>query len=264
MGVLYVAFVLVCGYIYTTTYAPARYRHKRSTGWTSYFEVAKYGFIAAMAATVVTVLLDFFDVPSNLLASANLTMPEVAGKLHEYSSGAINRTEFAIALITLALAYSGGHFQNRKFKKPRTRFTALRQLCKNEEVESLFLEAAATLTFVSVTLDTRKCYIGIVLDVPVEETSLDSLAIIPFYSGYRDETTLDLKITRSYYQHYRKAGLYGENPDYKKLFFYRVVLPANRIVACSLFSQSVYKSLGDQSPKPRFRLPRTGKKTLGL
>lgn len=256
MGVLYVAFVLVCGYIYTTTYTPARYRHKRSAGWTSYFEVAKYGFFSAMAASAVTVFLDLLDVPSSVLASANLTVPEVAGKLHQYSSGAINRNEFAIALIALGLAYTSGRLQNRRFRQPKTRFKALRELCKNEEIESLFLEAAATLTFVSITLDTRKTYIGIVLDVPVEETSLDSLAIIPFYSGYRDDNTLDLKITRSYYQHYRQAGLYGDNPDYKKLFFYRVVLPVNRIVSCSLFSQSVYQSLGNQSPQPRFRLPR--------
>ena len=192
-----------------------------------------------------------------------MTVIDVSAKLHEYSSGAINRTEFSIALIALVLAYCVGALKNRKFVKAKTRFKELRNLCKNDEMESLFLQASETLTFVSVTLDTKKCYIGIVLDVPVEETSLESLAVIPFYSGYRDENTLDLNITRSYYKHYRQAGIYGDNPDYKKLFFYRVVLPVNRVVSCSLFSQSVYQSLSDthKPQKPPFKIPRSGAKS---
>lgn len=264
MGVLYVAFVLVCGYIFTSKYTPARYKHKRSVGWTSYFEVAKYGFFAALVASALTALLDFFDIPSKVLSCVSVTVTEVSEKLNEYSSGAINRTEFSIALIALLLAYGVGSLKNRKFEKAKTRFRELRKLCKNDEMESLFLQAAETLTFVSVTLDTGKCYIGIVLDVPVEETSIDSVAVIPFFSGYRDEKTLDLNITRSYYRHYQKAGIYGKQPDYKKLFFYRVILPIKCVVSCSLFSQEVFQSLSDahESPRAPLKIPRRGLKPL--
>jgi hypothetical protein len=247
MGVLYVAFVLVCGYIYTSLHIPARYRQKRATGWDSYFEVAKHGFFAVLGAVLFTVFLDAFDLPSIVLSKFGFDLATLSSKINEYSSNSISKAELCIALIALGLSSLFGIRERSEYKDPVRRLQKLAAICKADEMESLFLQGALELEFVSITLDSRKCYIGIIFDVFVEDSQIDSIALVPFYSGYRQSEDLELKINRSYEGLYEEEGLFGENPDFSKLNYFRVVIPRREIISCSLFSPSVFDSLASNS-----------------
>jgi len=245
MGVLYVAFVLVCGYIYTTLHIPARYRQKRASGWDSYFEVAKHGFFAVLGAILFTVFFDAIDLPSIVLGKFGLDLATVSSKINEYSSNSISKAELCIALIALGLSWLFGIRERSEYKDPVRRLQKLTTLCKADEMESLFLQGALEFEFVSITLDSRKCYIGIIFDVFIEDTQIDSIALIPFYSGYRQSEDLELKINRSYEGHYDREGLFDENPDFRRLNYFRVVIPRREIVSCSMFSPEVFESLAN-------------------
>lgn len=245
MGVLYVAFVLVCGYVYTSLHLPARYRQKRASGWDSYFEVAKYGFYAVIGGIIFTGIFDAIDLPSIVLSWINQDTKTLSGKISQYSSGAITSFEISTAISALALAALFGVREKTEYKDPRRRLKKLAKVCKNDEMETILLQAALEISLFSVTLENRKCYIGLIYDSHVEENPIESIALIPFYSGHRDSETLELQINRSYKKHYIEEGLYGNNPDYRKLLFFRVVIPINQVVSCSLFSQEVYRSLAN-------------------
>lgn len=220
MGVLYVAFVLVCGYVYTSLHLPARYRQKRASGWDSYFEVAKYGFYAVLGGVVFTAIFDAIDLPSILLAGIGQDITMLSGKISQYSSGSITSFEISTAISALALAGLFGIRERSEYKDPRRRLKKLTKVCKNDEMETILLQAALEIRLFSVTLENRKCYIGLIYDAHVEENPVESIALIPFYSGNRDSETLELQINRSYKKHYIEEGLYGNNPDYRKLLFF--------------------------------------------
>src|SRR5947208_3374452 len=58
------------------------------------------------------------------------------------------------------------------------------------------------------------------------------VALIPFFSGYRDNSTLQLRLTTDYLGVYESEGL-----DPKE---FRVVIPVSSIRMASLFDHSVY------------------------
>ncbi|WP_421860811.1 hypothetical protein [Marinobacter salarius] len=258
MGVLYVAFVLVCGYVYTSLHLPARYRQKRASGWDSYFEVAKYGFYAVIGGIVFTAIFDAIDLPSITLAVIGQDVSTLSGKISQYSSGAITSFEISTALSALVLAGLFGVRERTEYKDPRRRLRKLTKVCKNDEMETILLQAALEISLFSVTLENRKCYIGLIYDAHVEENPVESIAIIPFYSGYRDSESLELEINRSYKKHYIEEGLYGTNPDYRKLLYFRIVIPIKQVVSCSLFSQEVYRSLSNNKAQEAHKSPTQG------
>jgi len=85
---------------------------------------------------------------------------------------------------------------------------------------------------VSVTLDNNKVYIGLVAGAPNLEPHDAHLSITPFFSGYRVNETLELRLNVDYLKVYEEHGLDPQE--------FRVVVPMSNIRMASLFDHSVY------------------------
>ena len=84
----------------------------------------------------------------------------------------------------------------------------------------------------------RKIYIGWVVDTGVGSSPDADVSMVPMYSGYRDEDTLDLRITLDY-DLVISRNLAGD-PSRKREDF-RVLVPMSEIVSVRLFDEDVYK-----------------------
>ncbi|MBJ7265644.1 hypothetical protein IG389_07840 [Idiomarina abyssalis] len=113
-----------------------------------------------------------------------------------------------------------------------------------------------------VVLDTRKVYIGNVVKSDVIHQTTKNVVIVPLFSGYQDEQTLELVLTDMYRDHYNKLFKYEierllkngletlkqndlvEHLSKKmktELTKYAVTLPASSIKSASFFSVSDYE-----------------------
>lgn len=250
MGVLYVAFVLVCGFIYTSLHLPARYQQKRSSGWESYFSVAFYGFAFVILATLIVLVIDGFDLPSRALPQFDTSIGTLNANIGDYTNQQLTPRELLIALLAFALAGLFGGWSKIRTKNPAVRLKKLRKACVGDELEGIFLDALRSGQWVSLTLDTRKCYIGLVTHVHTEAALLDSISIIPTLSGYRSDDDLELKLLRNYYHHYDEKGLLEEGSALDRLSDFRIVIPTKHIVHVSFFDLDAYKSLRESQAIP--------------
>lgn len=245
MGVLYVAFVLACGFLFTTLHLPARYKQKRSSGWESYFHVALWGFAWVIAAAVLVLIIDVLDLPSRTLPILGFNVETITANLGTYTAQEVTLRELFIAVVAFGLAAIAGGISALWTRNPGTRLRQLRKVCMADDLESLFLEAYTSFSTVLVTLDSRKCYVGLVIDVLTDEATMSSVAIIPTLSGYRAEKDLELVLPRNYYLHYERTGLLERSADYSQLVNFRIVIPIKNISHVSLFDHSQYQSLRD-------------------
>ncbi|WP_145488615.1 hypothetical protein [Yersinia aleksiciae] len=129
------------------------------------------------------------------------------------------------------------------------KFKALAKAAKNHPLETLAIEASATLAPVILTLKSKKFYVGWVIRPPLEHGKIEHMAFIPLLSGYRDKDTLKIVVTTNYDTHYESIGLFSdvlgvEGPPKtdSKLTFndFRVVCPVSEIENLSFFDFQTY------------------------
>lgn len=247
---LYVAFVLVCGYLYTYLHLPAHYKQRRSSGWESYFSVATIGFVFVLLASFLTVFLDLIDLPSILLSKLEngWGVKQVASKVNDYFQGAMTIYEVIIAALALSLSALWGMREHIELKDPDRRKDRLLELCVGNDLETLLLKASSpSLPLVMVTLGTRRCYVGMIPEAHVDKTKLEYIGLIPIYSGYRNEEALELSLTISYERHYEEAGFYSEDADLSALDNFKVVIPISSVVSASFFSEDAFDLLSESN-----------------
>ena len=104
------------------------------------------------------------------------------------------------------------------------------------DIQRLLQEALSENKLVSITLDNRKIYIGLVSFAPTLAPNATHFSVIPFLSGYRDSSSLEVTFTTDYVEAYDA----GEDPDQ-----FRVALGLKDVKMASFFDPDVY---------PRFRV----------
>jgi hypothetical protein len=146
------------------------------------------------------------------------------------------------------------------------KFEALVKAAKNHPLETLAIEASATLAPVIFTLKSRKFYVGWVIRPPLEHGKIEHIAFIPLLSGYRDKDTLKIVVTTNYDTHYESigllreiAGLEGPPKLISNLTFddFRVVCPVSEIENLSFFDFQTYnqfKLLEEQEDRKQGKL----------
>ena len=99
-------------------------------------------------------------------------------------------------LAQLALGFSlAATFVINRF--PGIKERSLEKAWHRNDMDALCSEAIAGTKPVTVTLDTRKVYVGLVFD-SLEPGKEANLTLLPLYSGYRNKDTLELHISRKY------------------------------------------------------------------
>ena len=106
-----------------------------------------------------------------------------------------------------------------------------------EHVELLILNSSKQSTPIEVTLDNRRIYIGVAIRSGVGKSPDTDAVIFPYYSGYRDESTLELKIDTIYTRVVRR---HIKSMSIEELERFRIVVPMSRIVSARPFEQAVF------------------------
>lgn len=252
MGTLLLSAILVSGYIFTVTSVPARYKFKRSDGWGAYFYVATWGTGFCILSWMICSfmgfvgLIDFFagiagvtknNVKTLIPLSADTVATGKSLKIAMWVVGSVVLST-ACGMISKAWHSSG----NRKFK-------ALVKAARNHPLETLVIEASATLAPVIFTLKSKKFYVGWVIRPPLEHGKIEHIGFIPLLSGYREKDTLKIVVTTNYDSHYESIGLLGDVAGMagppkinSNLTFndFRVVCPVSEIENLSFFDFETY------------------------
>ena len=120
-----------------------------------------------------------------------------------------------------------------------------------DHIELLIQESIDDQVPVEVTLRNRKIYIGLGLEDGIGTSSESDIALIPMYSGYRDEETLNLKIEIDYlsaiweFLEYDEGGSSDEDIDRWSSEEFRVVIPVTEIVSARLFDEELYDEFAE-------------------
>ena len=101
------------------------------------------------------------------------------------------------------------------------------------EKERLLFDAMKDRTLVSVTMESRKVYIGWPVYSPDLRHETNDFRLLPVISGYREEENLSLKLTTQYLNVYDQINA-GTIRGLKANDF-EVVLPLEKVVSANLF-----------------------------
>ena len=137
--------------------------------------------------------------------------------------------------ISLFLAVLSPPILNRVF--PEDLWAAKAAFASGDLIELALEDAASRPSLVEVSLRNRKCYIGLPLDSGIGSTPDSDVSLIPVYSGYRDEATLELVLTRDYRpvvttHTFPNTLLTPED--------FRVIFPMSEIVSVRPFDSEVF------------------------
>lgn len=247
MSAALVVVVLVCGYLYINSHIPSKILFKKSTGWQSYFQVALKGSIYLIMAFVLLLIIWMVIFVIMLLCNIpHYIKPEwhefsFAYDLWELHIAGIGVPFIVLVGMTIAISLGESKQAEKKLKNPDARRHIFQEIARSSPVESILLESlnSRQQLLVSITLKSRKVYIGMVHEARLEEHDTDTVVIIPFLSGYRHKDTLSFVEEVNYADHFKECGItFTSKPI--SLSQYRHVIPRDQIESISLFNSKMY------------------------
>jgi hypothetical protein len=249
MSAALVVVVLVCGYLYINSHIPSKILFKKSTGWQSYFQVALKGSIylilSFMLLLIVWLAIFLSMVLLNLPFYLGLDTHQFtyAYDLWKFHIAGIGLPFVALVLTTVTLSLGESKQEEKKLRDPSARRALFEQIAKSSPIEAVLLESIESnlQLLVSITLKSRKVYIGMVHEARLEEHDTDTVVIIPFLSGYRHKDTLSFVEEVNYADHYEECGI-SFTSEPLSLAQYRHVIPRDQIESISLFNSKMYAS----------------------
>ncbi|MCS3401430.1 MULTISPECIES: hypothetical protein [Pantoea] len=247
MSAALIVIVLVCGYLYINSHIPSKHKFKKSTGWQSYFQVALKGsyyvFISFIILFVTWVLL----LATMWLLNTPLLFTDKY-KAFTYAYDILNvkfvglSLPFVLLVATTALlSFAESKNEEKKLRNNDERLRLYKEIANANPIEAILLESMTSNQnlMVSISMKSRKVYIGIVHEARLEDHDTDTIVIIPFLSGYRDKDTLSFVEEVNYAEHYSDCGItYDSSP--LSLSQYRHVIPRDQIESVSLFNSDMY------------------------
>ncbi|MDX7715155.1 hypothetical protein [Aeromonas caviae] len=253
MATVFIAVVLVCGFIFVNLSLSKRYRYKRSEGWDAYFFVASWGFVFVFIGWLSCSIL---SVTGALRALSNLTGFTYHHFSHVISistdaDGVVDGKEVKILLwmvVSIMLALICGCVSKLWTLIGDKKWDALAKAVGSNPYEVMLMEASARQVPVIVTLGSKKFYVGLVICPAFEHGESEYLELIPLLSGYRNKDNLTINITTNYRQHYLESGIsagLGTAMNRLTLNDFRVVAPRSEVETISFFDLDTYQKFKD-------------------
>ena len=211
---------LLGGYWFLHTLQYTRFRSRRLDGYRLLVESALVGVLFAVLSRIVVISLRQYPAVRDLwFTFAPADIPYLGT-----ATGAL--------LLCLVLPYLLNVLLNVTRILPGAEAQVKAVSRHGNHLLRLVHQASATEQPVSITLDNRKVYIGLVAAAPNLEPHDTFVSITPFFSGYRDDKTLELVLTVPYLKVYQDQDL---DPG-----AFNVTLPISSIRIASLFDHTAY------------------------
>ncbi len=182
---------VLLGYFFFHASPLFRYRSRRLDGPRLVLECAFWGgiFYVAGRATTSWMHQGLWSRP----------LENYSGAVHLPFVGSAVAAGVMEVIAALILTFSLSEVQALAWASPGTLQKFLREAANNQDV-------------ISVTLDTRKVYIGFITEVPTLDPHDTHIAILPMMSGYRHRSTLEITLTSDYTRALALADSSGEDP----------------------------------------------------
>lgn len=248
MSAALIVVVLVCGYMYINSHIPSKHQFKKSTGWQSYFQVALKGtyYVSISFAFLLLIWIALLT----LMFLCNI--PLFFKGDPEYFTFAYDLLEIKfvglglpfVLLVTIAgvISFVESKNEEKKLIDPVQRDRIFNEIAQSNPIEGIILESLMSNQhlLVSITLKSRKVYIGMPQELRLEHLNTDVIVLIPFLSGYRDKDTLSFVEEVNYADHYKECSI-GFDTEPLSLQQYRHVIPRDQIEIVSLFNAQSYQ-----------------------
>ncbi|MDN3699660.1 hypothetical protein QWY97_20350 [Vibrio cortegadensis] len=207
----------------------------RVNGW------AYYSFIVARGAVIYLLsyflcfafpsiykYLDFF-LPTSLLEKVT----EFLKSGEQYDSFVY----LVAVLISLVFVFLSQILYSNKF----IRLNLIAKLVESDSRRGFILEAIATSNPILISMNSRKCYVGICLGEDFTNYEHQCISILPLLSGYRDDKKLTLNITTNNYSHFVESDILSESSIINQNDF-KLIVSMQEIESIQFFSMGRYKN----------------------
>lgn len=247
MSAALIVIVLVCGYLYINSHIPSKHKFKKSTGWHSYFQVALKGsyyvFVSFITLLIVWVILlaTMWLLNLPLIFTDKYKAFTFAYDILNVKFVGLGLPFFLLVFVTALMSFGESKNEEKKLKNNSERLRLYKEIADASPIEAIMLESMTSNNnlMVSISMKSRKVYIGIIHEARLEDHDTDTIVIIPFLSGYRDKDTLNFVEEVNYAEHYNECGItYDSHPI--SLSQYRHVIPRDQIESVSLFNSDMY------------------------
>ncbi len=238
LGVIYLAVLLSTGYLWTQLHYPSKFKLSKSSGWEYYFHCLFWGILFFLFTLPIYLTLDVIGVDGWLLSVFELSKQDAAQ--WPISTNGLKLLAWSVSSLVLALI--SGFVAWLYYGIPSNRDPKTKELVKSDPIESILYESIQRYkenpddSFLAINLKSRKVYIGICDEIPLEHGEIRGIAITPAMSGYRDKDTLDLVLTINYFKHY------PANSDTPELDIkdFKIVIFRDEIDSISYFNPDAY------------------------
>jgi len=260
MSAALIVIVLVCGYLYINSHIPSKLKFKKSTGWQSYFQVALKGsyyvFVSFISLLVVWLILlaTMWLLNFPLLFTDRYKEFTFAYDILNVKFAGLELPFVLLVFITAVLSFVESKNEEKKLRDNRERLRLYKEIADASPIEAIMLESMTSKNnlMVSVSLKSRKVYVGIIHEARLEDHDTDTIVIIPFLSGYRDKDTLSFVEEINYAEHYKECGVTFDSQQIT-LSQYRHVIPRDQIESVSLFNSDMYTKF--KKKRKHYRTP---------
>ena len=212
--------VAVGGFIFSTKCYATKYRISRQSGHKLYLPALGFGFILAPLAWLSLKFGYWICGATGFTACI-----PVSDELNN----------FAFAIHMLVWGWLAAALYN---KLPKVRANALTRELKKNDFDATCLYASQTFKPVAITLESRKVYVGMIIDTPAPES--DYLTFLPAYSGYRNGETLSFTLLNDYDQELEKL-LEGDKDTHLQDLV--ITVPKGKILSLHIYNEHLYQQL---------------------
>ncbi|MBE0379192.1 hypothetical protein [Pseudoalteromonas prydzensis] len=232
MGALVLGVVLILGYFYQSYHPYRRLRLVRSSGYHIYFKAGLSGLVFVLLATVTWLLIDFFDLPSNLVDGV-----EEKPKLTFIEQNISYWKEIkAVAIFLIALVFcSLNIFLCKLLSNKKKVYEELASIAN--DLEMLIVKSTIEVKPIRVELDCGKVYVGLPETPDFESGEIKYITLLPLLSGYVDDKK-KIVFNNNYYLHYEEYfnEKSDEETEHNSINDFSIVIPVEEVVVASRFS----------------------------
>ncbi|GIU45773.1 hypothetical protein [Shewanella algidipiscicola] len=245
MGAFAVAFILISGYLYVSNSKYQKYITRREDGHRYYFRCGSFGILFCVVGIFFAVVCDYYNWPSAALALIDTSIEKLSGPtskltVQEYLNAKLLAGSAFALPIAFAIAWIENYF--RDDDKSRKYINDV----KSPALEKFLFECGETVSSVLITLASRKVYVGLVHEIPIEAGEVEHFTILPMLSGYRDKDRLTVKFTTNYFVHYENQLDDAGDPRDEGVCLddFIEVIPVSEMVHIGRFDIDTYKNFG--------------------
>ncbi|WP_299002367.1 hypothetical protein [uncultured Shewanella sp.] len=243
MGALIVIFILISGYFFVHNSKKTRFKSRREEAQRYYFRCGAVGTAFIFIGIIFAFFIDHFNWASWLLRFTPYSIENFIFTqdehftVRDYWQVKIIIGALLAVPLSLLCAKVNNFFTDKTgmFKKLRDEYFS--------DIEKFLADCGDEYRTILITLSNNKVYVGLLVDIRLENKEIEYFTIIPILSGYREKDTLTVTFTTNYYVHYHHNIDHQGNPVEEGAAFddFIELIKVSEIIHIGKFDIETYK-----------------------